>query len=54
MTNKNSMQIKPPNDGVLTVGQLLNYLHEMEQSWSNEDIKYLGEFKDQLEERKAA
>jgi len=39
------IKIKTPT-GVLTVGDLMDYLTEMEASWTDEDIKYMGEFRD--------
>lgn len=37
------MYIKPPT-GVLTVKKLREYLDEMEASYTDDDVKYLGEF----------
>ena len=30
-----------------TIGELQQYLQEMQEAWSAEDIKFLGRFKDQ-------
>lgn len=37
------MNIKPPE--FLTVGALMDYLTEMEQSWTAQDTMYMGDFR---------
>lgn len=41
-----AMRIEAPK-GVLTVGKLLDYLEEMQKSWTEEDSKYMGDFRNQ-------
>jgi hypothetical protein len=40
------MQIRPPK--LLTVGNLLNYLKRMEEYWTEEDTKYMGDFRNHM------
>ena len=35
------------NSAPTTIGELQNYLQEMQEAWSAEDTNYLGRFKDQ-------
>ena len=35
------------NTAPTTIGELQQYLQEMQEAWSAEDTKYLGRFKDQ-------
>ncbi|MCD1628481.1 hypothetical protein [Marinobacter shengliensis] len=47
MSEVNAMQVAQTVNKPTTIGELMEYLQKMKESWSETDTQYLGKFEDQ-------